>query len=559
MIELTFGNHNPDILTCIANLSNDEVFTPPSVANAMLDQLERAWAEDHDGENLWQNRNVTFLDPFTKSGVFLREVTRRLVDGLIMEIPDVQERVDHILTRQVFGIGITSLTALLARRSVYCSKWATSKYSICRKFNSKSGNIWFERTEHTWDGGTRDIRVDPLTGQDQVVHVHRRCSFCGAGEDDYARGEDMETHAYALIHADNVQARLNSIFGGNMHFDVVIGNPPYQLSDGGYGVSAKPIYQLFIQQAKRLDPKYLSMIVPARWYSGGKGLDEFRNEMLSDPRIAELHDFPDSRDVFPDVDVAGGICYFLWAKRHQGNVQVFSHQHGRTVVSDRPLLEPGNDIFLRDYRSISILRKIYSKEVGVHFNEAKTVLPAELQFSSQVSARKPFGLPTNYRGVSRKTAAAQIRLLRSGGIDWVENEQIKVGKNLIEKWKVFTSKASNDHAGQPDKDGTRRVLGRTGVSEPGSAVTETYILLGTFDSESEARSCFSYAHTRFFRFLVSLRSATQDITKSRFSFVPRQDWVKKWTDSDLYKKYLLDDDEISYIESTIRPMNGDER
>ena len=218
--------HNPDVLTCIANLSNDEVFTPPEIASAMIDMVAEAWAKDHDGENLWANPNVTFLDPFTKTGVFLREITRRLVEGLEAQIPDLQERVNHVLTKQVFGIAITELTALMARRSLYCSKRANSEHSICTAFDTPDGNIWFERTEHTWTDGTRESRVDPLSGDEIFIYTNRKCSYCGASESDYGRGEDLETHAYVFIHTDDIKQRVNEIFGADMHFDIVIGNPP---------------------------------------------------------------------------------------------------------------------------------------------------------------------------------------------------------------------------------------------------------------------------------------------------------------------------------------------
>ncbi|WP_461168551.1 Eco57I restriction-modification methylase domain-containing protein [Trueperella pyogenes] len=169
---------------------------------------------------------MAFLDPFTKSGVFLREITRRLVDGLILEIPDLQERVNHILTKQVFGVAITNLTALRSRRSLYCSKSANGEHSICTEFDNGSGNIWFERTEHAWTSGTREFRVNPINGNEQAVYVHRRCKYCGAGEDDYARGDDLETYAYAFIHTDDIRERINELFGGDMHFDVVIGKHP---------------------------------------------------------------------------------------------------------------------------------------------------------------------------------------------------------------------------------------------------------------------------------------------------------------------------------------------
>lgn len=344
-----------------------------------------------------------------------------------------------------------------------------------------------------------------------------------------------------------------------MHFDVVIGNPPYQLNDGGHGVSAAPIYHRFISQAKLLEPRMVTMVVPARWYSGGKGLDKFRAEMLADQGLSVLHDFPDSRDVFPDVDIAGGICYFLWTRDAEGACQVVSHRGGQQTVTHRPLLEPGSDIFIRQNEAIWILKKISAVETGVSPEEAGIMLPHDLQFAKAVSARKPFGLPTNFRGVSERSNSHTVEMVRSGGNEWIMPTQISAGLGLRDKWKVFTSKASHDHAGQPDKDGKRKVLARTEVIGPGIVVSESYILLGTFDTEHEAQNCLSYARTRFFRFLVSLRSSTQDITKSRFGFVPMQSFLTAWEDDLLYAKYGLTEEEISFIESTIRPMElGDE-
>lgn len=378
----TLRGHNPDVLTCIANLSNDEVFTPPEFASQMLDTLAAAWADANDGANIWANPDITFLDPFTKSGVFLREIVRRLTDGLILVIPDLAERVDHILTRQVFGIGITQLTALLARRSVYCSKLANGPHSIAKSFTTEDGNIWFERTEHTWGGGKREFRSDPLTSEEVIVYTNRKCIYCGAGEDDYARGDDLETHAYAFIHTDDIKARIAELFGDNMQFDVIIGNPPYQLSDGGHGTSAAPIYQLFVEQAKKLDPRFLTMVIPSRWFAGGKGLEDFRESMLKDGRLRSIDDFLSAADVFPGVGLKGGVNYFLWDRDHPGECVVTTHFKGWDDSTDtRPLLEEGADVFIRFNEGVSILKKIMKVELA---GQPSVSLPAEKSFSELV-------------------------------------------------------------------------------------------------------------------------------------------------------------------------------
>ncbi len=341
----TLRGRNPDVLTCIANLSNDEVFTPPEFANRILDTLAETWAANNGGADLWADSAARFLDPFTKSGVFLREIAGRLTNGLAAEIPDLQNRVDHILTKQVFGIGISYITSLLARRSVYCSKYANGPHSVAKGFSSDAGNIWFERTEHTW--------------------VQGRCKSCGASQKVLDRGEGLETHAYAFIHTDNIKARVAELYGGDMQFDVIIGNPPYQLSDDGFGTSALPIYQLFVEQAKALEPRYLSMVIPARWFAGGKGLDEFRESMLADDRLRSIDDYLSASDVFPGVGLKGGVCYFLWDRDNRGACRVTTHYKDEPLSStSRQLLEEGVDVFIRFNEGLSILKKVVAVEGG---------------------------------------------------------------------------------------------------------------------------------------------------------------------------------------------------
>jgi hypothetical protein len=521
---------NPDVLTCIANLSNDEVFTPPELANRMLDMLAEAWAADHAGANLWANKTVKFLDPFTKTGVFLREITSRLTSGLEQEIHDVQERVNHILTKQVFGIGITRLTSLLARRSVYCSKHANGPHSVAKSFDSEAGNIWFERTDHTWANG--------------------KCTFCGASQAALDRSEGLETHAYAFIHTDNIKTRMTEFFGGDMQFDVIIGNPPYQLNDGGYGTSAAPIYQLFVEQAKTLEPRYLSMIIPARWFAGGKGLDEFRESMLADNRLRSIDDFLSASDVFPGVGLKGGVCYFLWDRDHPGLCSVSTHFKDWPVsIATRSLMEKGADIFIRFNEGLSILKKVMAFETG---QSESLLLPESKRFDRLVSSLRPFGFRTFFRG-RKQMRKGDVTIYQNGGTGYVVRDEVESSTELIDKWKIYIGRAA---PGTGNRDTyPHRILSTPFIGEPGSICSETYLCIGPFDTQAEAESALSYLTCRLTRLLILLHKPSQDTTRKVYTFVPTQDWNKKWTDADLYAKYRITADEIAFIEKVVRPMD----
>lgn len=526
----TLLGRNPDVLTCIANLSNDEVFTPPEFANRMLDTLAEAWAASNNGANIWADKTVKFLDPFTKSGVFLREITSRLTNGLADEMPNLEERVNHILTKQVFGIAITKLTSLLARRSVYCSKYANGPHSIAKGFDSESGNIWFERVEHTW--------------------VNGRCTFCEASQETLDRGAELETHAYAFIHTHDIKKRLSEMFGGDMQFDVIIGNPPYQLNDGGYGTSAVPIYQMFVEQAKALEPRFLAMIIPARWFAGGRGLDEFRESMLNDNRLRSIDDFLSAADVFPGVGLKGGVCYFLWNRDNPGLCRVATHFKDWPVsTAIRPLLEDGADVFIRFNEGLSILKKVMAAESG---KDASLSLPENKRFDRLVSSLRPFGLRTFFKGKITKSPG-DVLVYQNGGTGYIARSEVSIGTELIDKWKIYIGRAA---PGTGNRDTyPHKIISTPFVGEPGSISSETYLCIGPFDSKSEAESALSYLSCRLTRLLILLHKPSQDTTRKVYTFVPTQEWTKRWTDEDLYAKYGITSSEIAFIEQVVRPMD----
>ncbi len=496
------GVYNPDVLSCLANLSNDEVFTPPGIANQMLDLLP---------QELFTNPNTKFLDPACKSGVFLREIAKRLLIGLEPVIPDLQQRIDHIFRHQLYGVAITELTSLLSRRGVYCSKYPNSIYSVT-KFLDAEGNIRFKRIPHTWQNG--------------------KCAFCGASQGEYDRDLALETHAYEFVHTQKPE----EIF--KMEFDVIIGNPPYHLETEGAGRQAKPIYQYFVQQAIKLKPKYLVMITPSRWFSGGMGLDEYREEMLNSSHLREIVDFSMSTDCFPGVDIAGGVSYFLWDKSYVGNCKFTYIDNGKSSTQIRSLNE--YDVFVRNNEALSIVKKALSN--------------GENSISELMSSLGPFGLGTAERGTKTKSDNNLI-LLSSAGKSYIGKNFVKSGLQYIGKWKVIIGKATSAGAATAGKDGLRKVIATLDILEPGAVCTFSYFIAAAFDDKVSAINCRHYLGTKFVRFLLLQSLSSINISKERFRFVPIQDFSKSWNDEELYLKYKLNDSEISLIESTIKPMD----
>lgn len=499
-------NNVSDILNCLANLSSDEVFTSPELANRMLDLLP---------QELFSNPNTTFLDPCSKSGVFLREIAKRLLTGLEDQIPDLQQRINHIMSKQLFGIALTQLTAEMSRRTFYCTKNANGKYSVATCFDEKQkqGNIWYMRCEHTW--------------------VNGKCSCCGANRAQYDRIESMENYAYPFIHKN-----LNEIFK-NMQFDVIIGNPPYQMSDGGdteerQRGGAIPLYHLFIQQALKLNPQYLTMIVPSRWFAGGRGLDDFRNTMLHDTHIQQIIDYPLSSECFPGVEIKGGVCYFLWNKKHKGNCIITTIRNSEQSILERPLLEKGCDTFIRYNEAIPILGKVQKFK--------------ERTMNEFVSSQKPFGLRTYVTGRS-KPFEKSITLYANKSIGYVSKDEIIQNFEWVNKFKIFISRAYG--AGE---DFPHQIINQPIFGNKGTCCTETYMVIGPYDTKQETENVITYIKTKFFRFMVLLKKNTQDAPSRVYSFVPLQDFSHPWTDEMLYKKYDLSEEEIAFIESMIKPM-----
>jgi site-specific DNA-methyltransferase (adenine-specific) len=493
-------SYNPDVLSCLANLSNDEVFTPPELVNEILNLLP---------PKLWSDKNTKFLDPAVKTGVFLREITKRLIKGLEKEIPSLDKRIDHIMKKQVFGVAISELTSLLSRRSLYCSKIANSKYSISGAFKDNSGNIIYNSVKHVWK--------------------NEQCIYCGAKKDIFNRDISLETYAYEFIHVSDPEQLFN------MKFDVIIGNPPYQLDTGGSGRQAKPIYQKFIATAKKLSPKYITMVIPARWYSGGFGLDGFRDEMLNDKKIKNLVDFKSATDVFPGVDIPGGICYFLWDRDHDGQCEVTSFEDEKKSTLKRSLNE--FKIFIRNSKAIPIIRKVLDQ------NKNKLFL------NEFVSSIKPFGLPTNYAPLK---SGLPCRFIQKIGLKFAKEGDVVDSKRMLSKWKVLIPEAPI--AGQTDLSKPIKFYHdkNTLISKPGECCTESWIVAGNFDTKYEAENFKSYLFTKTVRFLILQTVISQDVNRKNFAFVPHlKKYDQVYSDKILKKMWNINEEEWTYIDSKI--------
>jgi len=413
--------------------------------------------------------------------LYLTEIVKRLFAGLEHAVPDEKERVKWILENQVFGCAPSNIIYNMVKNYVYAG-------------------------------------YPELSGQNL-----------------------LELDLTEAAKAGSLNEALQEGLGKEMKFDVVIGNPPYQQSDGGDETNiersrggATPLYNLFVEQAKKLNPRYISLIIPARWYSGGRGLDNFRSEMLNDSRISHLTDYPTASDLFSsNVEIKGGVCYFLWNREHKGPCVVRNISAGKESVMTRPLLEKDSDVFIRNNEAISILRKV---NLG---NDT---------FSTLVSSQKPFGLRTYIKGHANRQAN-DIILFENGGVSFVNKADVTTNIDWIPKHKVLVTMAYGAGDEFP-----HQIINTPIYAEPNSCCTETYVVVGPFESKEVAINVISYMKSRFFRFLVMLRKHTQHAARGVYSLVPIQDFSKSWSDEELYEKYKLTDEEITFIESMIRPM-----
>lgn len=505
---LTRTKRVPDILDVIAALSSDAVPTPPLLARALLDLLP---------SEVWTNPNYRWLDPATKSGSVLREAARRLMVGLAEWEPDRTKRAEHILKNMLYGSAVTQVHGEMTRRSVYVSRDATSDLAVVR-FDRPDGNLPFVSTEHVYPVH-RDGRA---TGP---------CQVCGAPVG-LERGPSRENHAYAFIHGAYPTEEMK-----DMQFDVIVGNPPYQISTEGHGAQASTIYHRFVQKAMALEPKYLAMIVPSRWFAGGFGLDEFRAAMIGDRRLRAIVDNPKLFDCFPGVEIKGGINYFLWDRDYTGDCEFSTRIDGVIVSTMKRDLRGGDGVLIRDNRAVSIVERV---RAGFEAASVEKICAPLKYFGVQMM--------TNYAGSATEPFEGGIPLIYNSHVGYSRPDQIERNHEAIDKWKVLVPKAGDGHGRE-----ISYVLGEPIAVAPGSACTMSYLVVGMFDTADETENFAYYLASKFARFLVLQRKVTQDVTPDRFRFVPQLDMTRRWTDADLYAHFGLTEDEAAYIEATIHP------
>jgi site-specific DNA-methyltransferase (adenine-specific) len=406
----------------------------------------------------------------------------------------------------LYGTTIDVLTGMVARRSLYYSRDASGEHSVVQ-LATPDGNVPFVPARHNFKAG--------------------RCTICGAAEK-LERGDSRENHAYSFIHGAYPTKEMK-----DLKFDVIVGNPPFHLEDGGHNASATPIYQHFVEKALDMNPRYVLMITPSRWFAGGKGLEKYRNRMLGDRRMKHLVDYPKLYDGFPGVKIRGGVSYFLWSREHNGRCTVQTMWDGKPVGEPVARYLDAYDVLVRRNEAVDILDKVRAH--------------GERTLDKRVSSAKPFGLRTFVHGASTPAGLSDpVKLHGSQRISWMERSKIPQNAEWIDQWKVLMTRVQGTSAAVETK-----FLSRPIISGPGEACTETYLVAGRFDAETDAIRYAAYLRTRFVRFLVSLRKSTQDAARGVYTFVPDVPLDREWTDAALYARYGLTGEQIAFIESQV--------
>lgn len=514
--QIRSGQHIPDILDCLAQLSNDEVPTPPKLARAMLDTLP---------DEVWGKVDYVWLDPFCKSGIFLREAAGRLLDGLSDQLSDFHTRREHIYRNMLYGTSITEITGVISRRSLYYSPNASGDHSVVR-FDTSAGNLPFVKSEHTFP--------KKKDGSDAGS-----CSVCKAPRD-LERGAGRENYAYSLIHGTYPTEEMK-----DMKFDVIVGNPPYQVGDKkNEDDRAAPVYDKFVTAAINMNPRYLLMITPSRWFTGGWGLDKYRERMLADRHLRVMVDNPKIYDCFPGVKIRGGVSYFLWDRDHDGDCEFSTRVDGKILSTASRDLREGDGVLMRDNRAAAVVHKVKSRHKG---EWVESVCGPQMAFGH---------MRTNFTGDHAVQRPGDVALVLGSRGGYISPDVIDKNHDWVDRWKVLIPMASSGDT-PLDAEGNiiDVVLGEPIALAPGSACTQTYIVAGMFATRDETENYAHYLATKFVRFLVLPRKSSQHVFDERFRFVPMMDMSRRWTDGDLYHHFGLSNEESAYIEKTIKPRS----
>lgn len=526
-----------EIFSYFRNPDKETVLTPWRVVNMHMSDTIGGWCW-YD-ETFDEKTGQLDTPRYVKQG----DVTSQLFDNVDLA-GEVQTKILEINSK-------TGLYPLYVTYSLYRRRLEEYVKAEC----IDPDTISVQEEQVVWDDIVRD-NIYVICNTPMAVGITRRTLFGFRDVDRKANIKNEQLITRASSDQEALVRDLKSVgfWKGNksqqeMKFNAVVGNPPYQQDTDGAGRQAIPLYNLFVDIAKYLYPDNISMIMPARWYAGGMGLDKFRDSMKSDRHIYKIVDYVNAKDCFPNISISGGICYFLWKQSYYGQC-MFTNIKNDIRTTDSRYLDEFN-VIVRYNEALSIIRKVKSLN--------------QQTIDSIISPLMPFGLSTNVRGRMNKSNVDSLRLLASDGISYLSVNEVSKGKELIHRYKVFMSKMSAEHAGEPDKNGMFSVFTKTmKVGVPNDICTHSYFVIGSYDTEIESVNTLKYLQTKFVRCIVSITLSAVNLSKLVFFNVPLQDftsasdidWSQSISDIDrqLYSKYGLSDDEIAFIEKMIKSM-----